>query len=263
MLRVLGPLSRSKSNCYLLVSWALAVAILALPRPPKSSAANFAWQILYAPFYQAGEKIRGLYGVQRENQELRKELTALAVENNILEEERLENQRLRQLLEFKNILDFEVIPAEVIARDPNFRVTSALISAGTRLGVQRDLPVIDVHGLVGKVTEAFPDYSSVQMLFDPGFKVSGLVQRSRVAGIVAWKGGQLLELEYIPSAADVQVGDDIVTSGLSRIYPTGLKIGRVTRVSRDPQSLFKRVEISPFADLYKVEELFVIKTYTQ
>jgi rod shape-determining protein MreC len=261
MLRVLGPFSRNKSNWYLLGCWALSVTILALPQPPKSSAANLIWQILYAPFYQAGEKIRGLYQVQRENHELRKDLAALTVENNILEEERLENQRLRQLLEFKNILDFEVIPAEVIARDPNFRVNTVLISAGARLGVQRYLPVIDIRGLVGKVTEAFPDYSSVQMLFDPGFKVSGLVQRSRVAGIVAWKGGQLLELEYVPSAADVQVGDEIVTSGLSRIYPTGLKIGRVTRVSRDPQSLFKIVEISPFADLYNVEELFIIKTF--
>ena len=261
MLRVLGPFSRNKSNWYLLVCWALSIAILALPQLPKSSAANFIWQILYAPFYQAGEKIRGLYQVQRENQELRKDLAALTVENNILEEERLENQRLRQLLEFKNILDFEVIPTEVIARDPDFRVNSVLISAGTRLGVQRDLPVIDVRGLVGKVTEAFPDYSSVQMLFDPGYKVSGLVQRSRAAGIVAWKGGQLLELEYVPSAADVQVGDEIVTSGLSRIYPTGLKIGRVTKVSQDPQSLFKIVELSPFADLYNVEELFIIKTY--
>ena len=57
MLAVLGPFSRNKSNWYLLACWAMSVAILALPRPYKASAANFIWQILYAPFYQAGESL--------------------------------------------------------------------------------------------------------------------------------------------------------------------------------------------------------------
>ena len=263
MLRVLGPLSRKKANWYLLICWALSITLLALPKSYKASFSQVVWQVLYNPFYQAGEKVRGLYKVKQENQKLKKELVALSVENSILEEQRLENQRLRSLLEFRNVLDFEVIPAEVIARDPSFKVTTLDINAGSQVGVQRDLPVMDTRGLVGKVIEAFPEYSVVQMLFDPGFKIPALVQRSRVAGIVVWKEGQILEMQYVLSNSDVQKGDEIVTSSLSKIYPPGLKIGQVTKVSQDSKSLFMSVEFIPYADLNQVEELFVIKTYTE
>lgn len=263
MLPVLGPFSKNKTNWYILVCWAISITMLALPRPQKALVTGLVWQVLYSPFYQAGEKVRGLYQVHQENQKLRQQIAGLTVENGILEEQRLENHRLRQLLELRNVLDFEVIPAEVVARDPIFRLHSVLINAGSQSGVLRDLPVIDRRGLAGKVTEAFPKTSAVQLLFDPGFKVSCLDQRSRVTGIISWKTGQLLKLDYVPGNADLRVGDEIVTSGLSSIYPPGLKIGRVIKVGQDRESLFKTVEVSPYADIYNLEELFVIKTYSE
>lgn len=221
------------------------------------------WQVLYAPFYQAGEKISGLYQVHLENNRLREQIANLTVRNGVLEEEGLENQRLRKLVDLRAKLDFEVIPAEVVSRDPNFRLNSTVISAGWQTGVRRDLPVIDIRGLAGKVTEVFSDQAVVQLLFDPSFRVSGLDQRSRVMGIISWKVSQFLELNYVPGSADVQVGDEIVTSGLSTVYPSGLKIGRVTSVSQDRDVLFKSIVVSPYADLQNLEELFVVKTNVQ
>jgi rod shape-determining protein MreC len=263
MLRVIGPFSRNKANWYLLISWALAIALLSLPKPYKGTLSQLIWQVFYAPFYQAGETVRNLHQVQQENLRLKRELAALEIEKNILEEERLENRRLRQLLDLRTDLDFEVIPAEVRARDPSFKTATIQINSGSQTGVERNLPVIDGRGLVGKVIEAFPKYSVVQMLYDPGFKVSALVQRSRVTGLLVWRGGRFLELEYVPIDADVTVGDEVVTSGLGTIYPSGLKIGKVSRVSQEPNSLFKTVEVSAYAELDQVEELFVIKAYTQ
>ncbi|OGC92432.1 MAG: rod shape-determining protein MreC [candidate division Zixibacteria bacterium RBG_16_48_11] len=263
MLPVLGPFSKNKTNWYILVCWSISITLLALSEPKKDLVTGLIRQVLYSPFQQAGEKVRGLYQVHLENQKLRQQIAGMTVENGILEEQRLENHRLRQLLELRSILDFEVIPAEVVTRDPIFRLHSVHINAGSQSGVLRDLPVIDRRGLVGKVTEAFDKTSTVQLLFDPGFKLSCLVQRSRVTGIVSWKTGQLLKLDYVPSNADLQEGDEIVTSGLSGIYPAGLKIGRVIKVGQDRESLFKTVEVSPYADIYNLEELFVIKTYPE
>ncbi len=263
MLRVIGPFSKNKANWYLVISWALAFTLLALPKPSKGTIGQVVWQVFFAPFYQAGETVRGLYQVRQENLRLKRELVAATVEKNILEEVRLENQRLRQLLNLRTEMDLEVIPAEVTARDPSFRTAAIQISSGTQSGVEPNLPVIDSRGLVGKVIEAFPKYSVIQVLYDPGIKVSAMIQRSRVTGLVVWKGGTFLELEYVPSDADVAVDDEVVTSGLGTIYPAGLKIGKVSRVLQEPNSLFKRVEVSAYAELNQAEELFVIKAYTQ
>lgn len=259
MLPLLGPLSKNKSNWYVLASAALSVMLLFLPQPVKGEISHLIWEILYAPFYQSGEMLKGLYQVHQENKLLRHQIAQLEVEKNILQEEHLENRRLRELLELKAGLQFEVIPAEVLARDLNFRLNTILINADGLSGVQKDSPVIDTRGLVGKVMEVFPGHAVVQLLFDPGFKVSALDQRSRVKGILSWKSGSLLEMSYVPSGDDIQVGDDIVTSGLGTIYPAGLRIGWVTSVGQDRKLLFKTIVVAPYADIFNLEELFVIK----
>jgi rod shape-determining protein MreC len=258
-----GRWLKNKSSWYLLVFGVLSLALLVLPRHIKSASGSLLWQVFYSPFYQAGDRLRDLYQVHLENQKLRKEISSLRIENGILEEQRLENHRLRQLLELKATLDFEVIPAEVISRDADFPFSTVVINSGTQAGVTKDLPAIDPSGLVGKVIEAYLNHATLQLLFDPGFRISAVIQRTRIVGIVSWKQAELLEMNFIPFDADVQVGDQVVTSGLSAIYPPGLRIGKVVKVSQKPESLFKLIEIIPFADVQNLEELFVIKVYRE
>jgi rod shape-determining protein MreC len=219
------------------------------------------WQVLYSPFYEAGEAVKGIYQVHLENKNLREQIANLMVESAVLQEQSLENHRLRDLLGLRSSLGFEVIPAEVTSRDPTFRQISLVINAGSTSGVKRDLAVINPQGLVGKIVDVFPDYSAVQLLFDPGFQVSCVNQRSRVMGIASWKTGLVLEMSYVSLNADIRVGDQVVTSGLSNIYPAGLKIGQVSSVTQDPKMLFKEIELLPHSDLQELEEVFVIKSF--
>lgn len=255
----LGPILKNKSTWYLLTGWVLSISLLSLPKQYKAQASDLAWRLLYSPFYQTGEMIRGLYNVHQTNEMLTRRIAGLIVTNSLLEEQGLENQRLRELLQLRTTFRFDVVPGEVLSRDPQYRLNSLVIGVGAAQGILENMPVIDTRGLAGKVLETLPDRSVVQLLFDPGFKASAVVQRSRVLGIICWKSGQLLELKYVPLSEDVQIGDLVITSGLGATYPPGLEIGRVVAVSQDKNLLFKTIDVSPSANIQNLEELFVVK----
>jgi len=84
-----------------------------------------------------------------------------------------------------------------------------------------------------------------------------LVQRTRVRGIVSGLLEKGAILKYVKRADDVQVGDRVVTSGLDGIFPKGVSVGEVTRVSRKDRGLFLYAEVTPTADASRLEEVLV------
>ena len=86
----------------------------------------------------------------------------------------------------------------------------------------------------------------------------GIIQRTREKGILKGLPSQMCRLHYVSRAADVQVGDKIVTSGLDRIYPKGLPVGEETEVLDTPWEFFKDVRVRPSADFAKLEEVLVL-----
>jgi rod shape-determining protein MreC len=106
--------------------------------------------------------------------------------------------------------------------------------------------------------EVTPSAAFLQYIQDPDFRVSVLIQRSRTAGILAWaprKGAQVLD---VPHHADVEEGDLVVTSGLGELFPKGILVGRVSRVSDEEGGLFQSVSVEPFVQFSHLEEVFVI-----
>lgn len=193
-----------------------------------------------------------------ENARLRASATRLALENFSLREAEIENLRLRRLLEFEAASWFRLEAAAVLARDAGRYGRSLKISKGRAAGLRENMPVVNHEGLVGKVIEVDAGSSFVQILQDPDCRVSALVQRTRVAGIMAWDPGEGARLLDVPHHADVEVGDLIVTSGLGEIFPKGILIGRVERVAYEQGHLFRRIEVQPFVDFSHLEEVFIV-----
>jgi rod shape-determining protein MreC len=119
------------------------------------------------------------------------------------------------------------------------------------------MPVVTPEGLVGKLYKVFPRMSIVQLMLDRNFSVSGRVQRSRGLGIVTWTELSGLELIAVPRNSDVQVGDVVVTSDSSALYPPGIRIGLVSHTTEEA-SLFKSIHLQPDVDFSQLEEVFVI-----
>jgi rod shape-determining protein MreC len=122
-------------------------------------------------------------------------------------------------------------------------------------------------GVVGRVFAVGPHAARVQVLLDRDSGAGVLVERSRVPGVVsglvaaseAGEAGQEdLQLKYVPERADVVVGDVVVTSGLDRIYPKGLVIGRVRLVGRG-SGLFRDIRVEPSARFDRLEEVLVVR----
>jgi len=245
----------------------LSFVLLVLPQQVRSDISAFIRSFTYGPFYAFSNHIKELEGVRDDNRRLHQKVMELSLRNFWLNEEHLENQRLRELLRFRSELTHKVIPADVVAVDPNRRYFSVWINKGSREGVKRNMPVVNMHGLVGKVVDVSAHSSVVQLMIDPSFRASALDQRSRVFGIIKPGSGFTLRLDNVPLQEDAMVGDQVISSGLGGIFPPGIKIGVVISVensetfSKEDRSfgIFKMIQVKPSVDFSSLEELFVLE----
>jgi rod shape-determining protein MreC len=151
----------------------------------------------------------------------------------------------------------------VIGQDgmPWFR--SLTLNRGKSHGVTLNAPVISATGVVGRVVAVGPDAAKVQLLLDRDSGVGVRIERSRVVGVLSGQTGFAeagvsdLLMKYVPAFADVVVGDVVVTSGLDRIYPKGLVVGRVRSVGSS-SGLAKEILVSPSARFDRLETLMVV-----
>ncbi len=199
-----------------------------------------------------------------DNRRLRVELRALETELQLRSYRAQESVRLRELLALQQAVPLDTLAAQVVGRDgmPWFRTLT--LDKGERDGVRLDAAVISATGVVGRVFAVGPQAARVQVLLDRDSGAAALVERSRVSGVVSGQvsaaemGSEDLALKYIPGRADVVVGDVVVTSGLDRIFPKGLVIGRVRFVG-DVTGLFRDVRVEPSARFSSLEEVLVLK----
>jgi len=170
----------------------------------------------------------------------------------------LENNRLKSMLGFKQRSPLRLVPARIIARSPDSWSSSATIDKGKNNGIKRGMVLISPQGLVGRVAEASDNTSKILLVNDPSLGVSAIVQRSRQEGLVNGTLGSNLIMRYLPKDADIAVGDLVVTSGLSQIYPKGLLVGKVINVGSDLSALSRYAVLRPAVNCSAIAEALVI-----
>jgi len=180
-----------------------------------------------------------------------------------LNEIRMENYRLRALLEFADEVDFEVAPAQVIGRNPSTWFSNMTINRGSRDGIKVDMPVVTNQGLVGKIVSVYPSYSKVQLLISPDSGISAIVQRTRDNGVLIGLSSPsgYTQITRLHQNADIKEGDVIISSPLTGIYPKGIAIGRVVEVYDDPVTLERSALVKPEVDFDRLEEVLIIINY--
>jgi rod shape-determining protein MreC len=112
--------------------------------------------------------------------------------------------------------------------------------------------------VVGRVVEVTPTSAKIQLITDPVSAAGGLIQRTRVTGIVSGNLGAGLKVRYLPLLADVVVGDEVITSGMGGVFPKGVPLGRVTAVERRSGALFQEATLAPKVDLARLEEVLIL-----
>jgi len=201
-----------------------------------------------------------LIDVRHENTRLKQEINSFRRENSRYKELLATHERLRKLLQFKEVIRRPVVAAQVIGLDPTGWFKSIIIDKGKRAGLKWDMPVVNASGVVGRIVSVSTDYAKVLLIIDQNSSVDCLTQQSRDRGMVKGLPTDVCKMDYMAKSSDVAVGDMVITSGLGGIFPKGLPVGRISRVKDVSGELFKEIEVSPSVDFSKLEEVLVIQT---
>ncbi len=200
-----------------------------------------------------------LRGVRAENRELKAQIEQLRLEQVRLNEDAAQARRLQALLGFKEQFISETMPAQVIGSGGSEQSRIVYIDKGEHQGIKPDMAVITGTGVVGKILKVFRSTSQVLLIDDQSSGVGGILEKSRLQGIVRGTPAGEVVLEKIMNDEAVQPGDVVRTSGGDRIFPKGLPVGTVTRVSNGTASdLFLNIRVRPAANLSRLEEVLVV-----
>lgn len=212
-----------------------------------------------------GAKFNALANIDKiedENEELKLQLAEKELQMDRLSQLEEENKGLRELLEMdKRYPDYPKVAAKIIAKDPGNWYETFLIDKGSGDGIKKNMVVIATGGLVGRVTECGFNYAKVMSVINSTDAVSAKSLRSNDVGFIRGdysKKGRC-RMEYIDNDAEIIEGDEIVTSHLSEIYPSGIRIGYVSEIGTGSNDLTKLAMVEPAVDFKHLERVLVIK----
>ena len=240
-------------------------------RRPAISKLEGLWRDILSPFQWVFSKIGGFFqrqvdeinrwrGLKERNDELEKRVIQLELEVFGLRNYKRENEWLREALDFRDEGEHDLLVAEVIGRSPSNWESTIVVNKGQAHGVTSGMAVVTQAGIVGTVISSSRLTSTVLLLVDAQSATGGLVQSS--GDLVLVEGGQLdrgtLLAKPLSRDTAVEVGDVIVTSGLSRIYPKNLPIGEVVAVESRQYDLSFAAIISPFVDFTRLEYVLIV-----
>lgn len=226
---------------------------------------------ILAPIQQAafrmGQSLRGtweslaeLKDLRSENARLRAELERLAsLEPRVAEYEQ-ENARLREMLNFAAPPEYGALASRVMGRSLSNWFSTVEIDRGSAHGVATGQTVVTQMGLVGRIVRVTPHTATVLLLADPQSGVGTEIIRSREPGALVGNASfsGWCQMKLFSRDADVVTGDMVLTSGLGDIFPRGLPVGTVARVTHGEQGLLTIAEVMPAVDFRRLEEVFVL-----
>jgi rod shape-determining protein MreC len=170
-----------------------------------------------------------------------------------------ENNRLEELLDFQRESKMTILPARVIKMGISPYLSSSLsIDVGLESGVEENNPVITPKGIIGKTTIVGDNAAIVQLINDVNFRLSVRIKPSGSTGILRWLDGDLYLIKEVQKNANVDIGNKVVTSGFSDIFPNDLPVGEVVNITDERGRFQKSVVVQINENIGSIINLFVI-----
>lgn len=250
---------------FLLLFWLVTVQIkngrfLFLERPVLAVSGFFERTIVwtFTKVEDIGNGYIFLVRTHRENERLKEELVRLRLDTAVMSELLSENERLRALLAFKRLEPPASVVAQVIGKEMSPASSTMTIDKGSDDGIEKNMAVIAPDGVVGRVQAVLSGVSKIVLLTDPGSTLAVRVLRNREEGLLE---GKLVNcaLKYVSYYADIQEGDLLVTSGLDGVYPKGLAVAKVVKVTKQEVSAFQTVVAEPVVRFSRLEEALILR----
>ncbi len=197
-----------------------------------------------------------------ENVHLKQQLLLMQVKLQQLINMQQENSELRALLKSSSRINAQFQEAKLLAMNLDPALAEVVLDKGAQDGVQPEQVVIDAAGVMGQIIGVTPFTSRLLLISDPRSGVPVQDDRSGLQAIVVGAGGNNpLSLIHVSETADIQVGDQLVTSGLGARYPEGYPVGTVTRIFKTSGEPFLNITVKPSALLERSRRVLIVSNY--
>ncbi|MBB5021449.1 rod shape-determining protein MreC [Desulfurispira natronophila] len=195
--------------------------------------------------------------VEENNRLLRQELKESQVALMRYHEMQRELRELRSFFHYAQESEDEYIYARVVGRSPSSWQRTITIDVGREKGIRVNMPVINQHGIVGRIVETSLGYSQILTVLDPKFAVSAVTSEHREPLVAIGGYGDTMNIRYLVASGKGNEGDLVFTSGIDQVFPSGMPVGRISDIRPDTD-LFVKGEIKPFVDVNRLEEVLVL-----
>jgi rod shape-determining protein MreC len=194
-----------------------------------------------------------------DNKLLRKRVDELLLERAKYQEAVFENKRLKELLKLRESEQRYIAAARVLSRGIDQWSHTLVLDKGQQDGVSKDMSAITPKGFAGKIFNTSGSYSKLLLVTDINFSAAVRLQESRHEGILSGTGTKRAALKYIPYEEEIKIGDIVITSGLDQLFPPGVPVGFISKIDKQGTGYFQYIEVTPYVDDTKVEEVLIIK----
>lgn len=235
----------------------LALIMLIGGAESRAAKANFFGKTLFFPLMHSLRQVQTNAELRTEIKSLQKDMAVYRLDNLALQNE------LKLLLNSVQI-GFETgtqdfVVAEVIGYSGQFQQRNLIVNKGRRSGIGLDDPVISSGGIVGKVISVTDTYSVILPFSNPDFQLPVMNRAATVQGILNADITGTISMNLIKLGSEISAGDTIVSSNLSRLFPKGYPVGKVSRLRESQDNLFISAELVPFTLVENLEHVFILK----
>jgi rod shape-determining protein MreC len=204
-----------------------------------------------------------LVDVHADNDNLRAENDALLREMRTLRADAQRVAQLEELLGLRERVGTETRSARVIAKDisPSFRVVRLAVDEGAQAGVRAGMPVVANEGLVGQIRRVSDRFADVLLTIDPESRVDVVVGDTRARGRLEGlgeRGRYRCRIQFDRTEDEVEVGDEVFTSGLGKKFPPSILIGYVSKITDSEFGLHQEGEVTPAVDFTRLDEVLIL-----
>lgn len=216
---------------------------------------------LISPIGQFFSDLLNLNNTRERIDELEKENQELKAQVIFKKDIEGELKQLKGVLDLAGKARFKTVSARVISKGGTATISeSIVIDQGSNAGIRRDMTVIAASGLVGVVKSTTANASVVMLMSDPAFRVGVRVAGSQFMGILSGEGQNRFSLQMLSAAADISVGDVLLSRGSSGDAPfvPGVPVGKIVFVENAIGQLTKQARVESFVNLNSIGVVSVV-----
>lgn len=218
--------------------------------------ASFLSRTLYLPLISSINQIETLFKIKDRNEQLRHINTQKT--NKIVELENLLNKIENTNIKYETA-NLKFIQCDIIGYRGNFQERNLILNKGSIDGVKQDLPVISSNGIVGKIVSVSLNTSIVLPLSHSTFHLGVMCKRNHLQGILESDIYGRSYMSLIKLGSDITLGDTIITSNISTIFPKGYPVGTVKKLSETPDKVYMNASISTFEDPASLDQVIILQ----